>query len=105
MYIYYNLLGVVQDADDQTIRKAYLNLVKNFSPEKHPDQFKRITRAFEAIKDQRSRVGSKLMGTHISYPLWTDALEDFLILQREVKVPCPGLKDLVEAQIKDNGIY
>jgi hypothetical protein len=105
MYIYYKLLGVARDADDQTIRKAYLDLVKKFSPERHPDQFKRITRAFEAIKDQRSRVGSKIMGTPVAYPLWTDALEDFLILQRQAKVPVPGLKNLVEAQRKDNGIF
>lgn len=104
MYIYYQLLGVAKDADDQTIRKAYLGLVKKFPPERDPDQFKRITRAYGAIKDRRSRVASKLMGTHAAYPLWTDALEDFLVLQRETKVSVPGLKNLVEAQKKDNGI-
>ena len=104
MYIYYKILGAARDADDKTIRKAYLDLVKKFPPERHPEEFKRITRAFEAIKDRRSRVASKLMGTHLAYPLWTDALADFLVVQRASKGPCPGLKDLVEAQKKDNGI-
>lgn len=105
MYVFYKMLGVEEGADDQTIRKAYLELVKKFPPGRHPDQFKRITRAFEAVKDRRVRVYSKLMGLGVTYPLWSDALEDFLILQRRAKVSCPGLKDLVEAQKKDNGVF
>lgn len=105
MYIFYQILGVDQGADDQTIRKAYLDLVKRFPPEKHPEGFKRITRAYEAVKDRRSRVRSKLMGSEALYPVWTDALEEFLLLQREVRVKPPGLKELVEAQKRENGIY
>ncbi len=104
MNIFYQVLGVGQDADDQTIRKAYLDRVKQFSPEKDPAGFKRITRAYEVLKDRRSRVRSKLMGAEAVYPVWTDALEDFLQLQREAKMVSPGLKDLVEAQKRDNGI-
>ena len=104
MYVFYKMLGVEEGADDQTIRRAYLELVKKFSPERHPDQFKRITRAFEAIKDRRARVHSKLMGLGVTYSLGSDALEDFLNLQRRAKVRCPGLKDLVEAQKKEDGV-
>lgn len=105
MYVFYKMLGVEEGADDQTIRRAYLELVKKFSPERHPDQFKRITRAFEGVKDRRARVRSKLMGTSAAYSLWSDALEDFLNLQPRAKVSCPGLKDLVEAQKRENGIF
>jgi DnaJ-class molecular chaperone len=105
MYIFYQILGVGPDADDPTIRRAYLDLVKRFSPEKRPEGFKRITRAYEAIKDRRSRIRSKLMGSEALYPVWTDALEEFLLLQREAKVTPPGLKELVEAQKRENGVY
>jgi hypothetical protein len=37
--------------------------------------------------------------------VWTDALEEFLLLQREAKVTPPGLKELVEAQKRENGVY
>ncbi len=40
----YEALGVSPQADDDTIRKAYLELVRRFSPDSDPDAFKRISR-------------------------------------------------------------
>jgi len=104
MYVYYRLLGVGEGADDGEIRSSYLDLVKKFPPERHPDRFKQITRAYEALKDKRSRVRSKIKGTVGAYRVWTEALDDFLQTMEGGERLSPGLKDLVEAQEKDNGI-
>ena len=105
MYVYYRLLGVGEDAGDEEIRRAYLDLVKQFPPEKHAERFKRITRAYEALKDKRARVRSRVMGTTGAYRIWSEALEDFLQTTATREKRSPGLKDLMEAQQKDDGTH
>jgi len=94
MYVYYRLLGLRQGAGDDEIRTAYLKLVKQFSPEKSPDQFQRITRAYEALKDSRSRrafadrricLKNKKYGL---YPDWKSGIrEDFELWLQELEEP------------------
>jgi curved DNA-binding protein CbpA len=52
----YEILGVSPDADDDVIRKAYLELVRRFSPDTDPEAFKSISRAYEQVKDEKTRL-------------------------------------------------
>jgi len=52
----YEVLSVSMGANDEEIRKRYLNLVKLHSPDKDPEKFKHITDAYEKIKDEDSRL-------------------------------------------------
>jgi curved DNA-binding protein CbpA len=52
----YAVLGVSPENDDETIRKRYLELVREFSPEQHPQRFAAIRTAYEAVRDLNSRV-------------------------------------------------
>lgn len=56
----YQLLGVYTDADDQTIRQAYLQLIRQFPPAQNQQQFQHIREAYELIKDEESRVNTRL---------------------------------------------
>lgn len=56
----YAVLGVAPQSDDEAIRKRYLELVKQFSPEQHPQRFATIRSAYEAIRDLNSRVAYQL---------------------------------------------
>ena len=49
MFIYYQILGLDENAKDQEIRNRYLELVRKFTPEQHPEGFIRITKAYEAL--------------------------------------------------------
>ena len=51
----YFVLGVSPEADDETIRQAYLKAVKEFSPDTNPTRFKAVSQAYEKIKDEASR--------------------------------------------------
>jgi curved DNA-binding protein CbpA len=51
----YLVLGVPVQADDQTIRRAYLEAIKQATPEKNPARFKAVSEAYERIKDESSR--------------------------------------------------
>jgi curved DNA-binding protein CbpA len=56
----YSLLGVEPDADDETIRRRYLELVRLFPPEQHPEKFAAVRAAYERLKDLDARVRHRL---------------------------------------------
>jgi curved DNA-binding protein CbpA len=56
----YAILGVPDDSDDETIRRRYLQLVREFSPERHPERFAAIRRAYESLRDLDTRLRHRL---------------------------------------------
>jgi curved DNA-binding protein CbpA len=56
----YAVLGVTPECDDDAIRKRYLELVREFSPEQHPQRFAAIRAAYEVVRDLDSRVQHRL---------------------------------------------
>lgn len=56
----YGILGVQPEDDDETIRKRYLELVRQFTPEHHPEKFAQIRAAYEKLKDLDARVRYRL---------------------------------------------
>ena len=52
----YDRLGIETDADDQTVRSAYLEAIKRFPPERFPERFTAISEAYQALKDEDSRL-------------------------------------------------
>jgi curved DNA-binding protein CbpA len=64
----YTVLGLPADADDEAIRRRYLELVKQFGPEHHPEKFAAIRRAYEQLRDLETRLRYRLFeaGKHES---------------------------------------
>ena len=56
----YQVLGLDDDADDETIRRRYLELVKRHPPEQQPEKFAAIRAAYESLKDLTTRVRYRL---------------------------------------------
>jgi len=54
---FYKLLGVAKDASDCDIKKAFRRLAVKHHPDKggDPEEFKRISRAYEVLADARKR--------------------------------------------------
>jgi curved DNA-binding protein CbpA len=52
----YLILGVPPEATDSDVRRAYLEGVRRFPPEHAPEQFQAISRAYEQIRDETSRL-------------------------------------------------
>lgn len=52
----YEILGINSTSNDKTIRNAYLQLVKKYPPDRDPERFKKIAEAYEAVKDENSRL-------------------------------------------------
>jgi curved DNA-binding protein CbpA len=56
----YEVLGLPPDADDEAIRHRYLELVRRFSPEHHPEKFAAVRAAYEQLKDVTTRLRHRL---------------------------------------------
>lgn len=52
---YYKILGVRANATPQQIKQKYIEAVKAFPPESRPDEFERIRRAYETLRDPAKR--------------------------------------------------
>lgn len=56
----YDILDVSETATDIEIKSAYLQKVKQYTPEQAPEQFQIIRKAFEKIQTHRQRLGYQL---------------------------------------------
>jgi curved DNA-binding protein CbpA len=56
----YSVLGLPPESDDDTIRRRYLQLVRQFSPEQHPEKFAAIRQAYEQLRDLNTRLRYRL---------------------------------------------
>jgi molecular chaperone DnaJ len=65
---YYEILGVVKDADGDTIKKAYRKLAMQFHPDKNPgnaeaeEKFKECASAYEVLSDAQKRAAYDRFG-------------------------------------------
>jgi curved DNA-binding protein CbpA len=56
----YQVLDLPADSDDETIRRRYLELVRQFSPERYPEKFAAVRAAYESLRDLNTRVRYRL---------------------------------------------
>ena len=52
----FDILGLQESASQGDVKKAYFDLVKQFSPEKHGEKFKEIREAYDLLKDASKRL-------------------------------------------------
>jgi len=50
----HELLGIAEDADERSIKRAYARLIKRWRPDRAPDEFRRIHEAYEAAQRFRA---------------------------------------------------
>ena len=55
------VLGIPLNATDDDIRAAYLIKVKEYSPERSPEEFEKIRDAYETLRDPRRRARHLLL--------------------------------------------
>src|SRR5262245_50626606 len=64
----YQVLGLPPEADDEAIRRRYLELVRQYPPEHHPEKFTEVRAAYEQMRDLTTRLRYRLFeaGKHES---------------------------------------
>jgi curved DNA-binding protein CbpA len=56
----YQVLGIERDADDAAVRAAYLAAVRIYPPDRDPERFASLRKAFDAIATRRLRLAHDL---------------------------------------------
>ncbi|MEZ6063779.1 MAG: J domain-containing protein [Planctomycetaceae bacterium] len=65
----YTVLDLNNDADDAQVRSRYLQLVRQFPPEKDPQKFAEIRSAYDALRDPLQRLKDQLFGARVTRTL------------------------------------
>ena len=102
MLAHYLTLGLPPSASAQEIRRRYLALIRAHPPSREPERSQRIIAAYEALKDDRSRVETAIFGLADCGDF--EAALDALVQARPQGRSTPGLKALVEAEGMAEGI-
>jgi DnaJ domain len=88
------ILGVRPDANDETIRDAYLRKVKENPPDRSPAAFERIRDAYEALRNPHRRARLMFFSGDPHGPLFD--LVPATSSQRQFTGPSPWLAALRE---------
>jgi DnaJ-class molecular chaperone len=62
----YEILGLPRHADETETRRRYLELVRQFSPDRDPERFAAIRAAYDQVRDPARRLEALLFETDTS---------------------------------------
>ena len=88
------VLGIPAEAGDEEIRAAYLRKVKEYPPDRAPQQFERVRDAYETLRDPRRRTRQLLLSADPRQPLVS--LLEGRVSERRFTGPEPWLAILRE---------
>ena len=92
----YEVLGLSSSADAAEIRSRYLQLVREFSPERAPERFTEIRAAFDALNDPVRRLERQLFSTRTEDSL-AALTADLRAQLRKAHIPMDALLALADA--------
>lgn len=72
----FQVLGVPEDASENEVRVRYLELVKQFPPDREPEKFREIRAAYDAAKDPLSIAMRICVPPGREFPSWSSLLEE-----------------------------
>lgn len=75
MYPFF-VLDVPHDATDEQVKEQYLKLIKKYSPDRSPEKFSAISRAYEAVKDEQVRIETRLCYINAAIPFSPEEIPD-----------------------------
>jgi curved DNA-binding protein CbpA len=89
----YTTLGVPPDTDDETVRRRYLELTREFPPEQHPEKSAAVRSAYEKLRTADARARHRL------FEAWAEDTMEALIEEATCRTPRPrpGLAKLTAA--------
>jgi curved DNA-binding protein CbpA len=72
----FKVLGLPTDAGEAEIRARYLELVRQFPPERNPEKFRELHAAFQAANDPLVIARRLISSPSEDPPKWSEALEE-----------------------------
>jgi len=72
----FEILNIPEDSSDEAVKKGYLAMVKQFPPERFPNEFQRICASYETVKTEKAR---------LKFALFDAAVPDMDELIRDIR--------------------
>jgi len=95
----FEVLGVPKEVSDKDLKKRYYQLLRQYPPETHPDEFNRVQRAYDELKDPAARAAvasRKEPYEDVAEPYRTRLREALQQLERgEVELARAALKTMI----------
>lgn len=87
------VLGLPPDADDEAIRRRYLELTREFPPEHHPEKSAAVRAAYEKVRTLDARAKYRL------FESWAEDTLESVIEEAKCRTPRvrPSLSRLITA--------
>jgi DnaJ-class molecular chaperone len=87
----YEVLGIEPGSSDAAIRRRYLELVRQFPPDQHPERFAAVRGAYDALRDPVTRLRARL------FPAKNDDTVDAVLadVQRRLRTDRISVKTLL----------
>jgi curved DNA-binding protein CbpA len=91
----YEVMGISPDADEAAMRRRYLELVRQYPPEKCPEQFAEIRQAYDELRDPVARLRQQLFGVR-SKDTVDDIIAELRSRVQATRIPTETLLSLAE---------
>ncbi len=91
----YTTLGLESGCSDEAIRRRYLELVRQHSPERDPARFSEIRQAYEQLRDPVERLRNQLF-LERDHESFDAVIEDVQSRLRGARIPVDSLLALAE---------
>jgi curved DNA-binding protein CbpA len=91
----YEILGIVRGSTEADVRRRYLELVRQYPPDREPERFTEIHQAYEKLRDPVVRLESKLFDLE-SGDSMVEIVADVRRRARRARIPTQTLLSLAE---------
>ena len=91
----YDILGVARDASEAEIRRRYLELVRQYPPDRAAERFTEIHQAYKKLRDPTVRMESKLFDAASGGTI-AEIIAEFQRRLRKTRIPTQTLLSLAE---------
>jgi curved DNA-binding protein CbpA len=92
----YDTLGLTADANESEIRRRYLELVREFPPDRAPERFAAIHAAYEDLRDPVRRLKAQLFRFETTEDSFEAIATDLRRRLREARLPVDTLLNLAD---------
>jgi len=88
----HELLGIPEDADERTIRRAYAQRIKRWRPDRSPDEFRRVHRAYELAMGSTVRAEAPVARTTAEHAERARAEPEHVDVERRAAAAAEALR-------------
>jgi preprotein translocase subunit Sec63 len=92
----HEILGLKPDASERELRQRYLELVRAYPPDRAPERFAAVHRAYEALSDPARRVAEQIFMIETKNDSFEMIAADLCDRLRDARLPVQLLLDLAD---------